>query len=116
MLRPNPQIELHPAWHWTCDECGERNFEVSVVKSVISSEERDALEQYADDVDGMDSIDDDDIDVNFDGGIEDESDDDDDDDDDMLIELVPVVHLTLPRQLRCGKCGATYDDIVVQSL
>ncbi len=31
---------------------------------MISSDERDALEQYAADVDDMDAIDDDDIDVN----------------------------------------------------
>ena len=39
-------VELHQAWHWTCDECGRNNFARSVTAD-LSGLTEDEIRNYA---------------------------------------------------------------------
>ncbi len=43
-----PQVEIHPAFVWTCEECGSENFERAVVHEVSPEEHWELRELYPD--------------------------------------------------------------------
>jgi hypothetical protein len=121
MIKPNPQIELHPAYMWICDECGTTNFERCTVRSIVISE--DDIEEYADSNDQAiaeisDDFDESDIDeLNVEELLGEMDSDDDNDSDDECdecdCEQCVVGEYSVPRLLECPCCGANYDDVVL---
>ena len=50
MISPNPEIELHPAFFWMCEECGADNF-IRQFTAVLSEEEISMIVQdYGEDI------------------------------------------------------------------
>lgn len=44
MSESREQVELHHAWFWLCDECGEENFERVVVAEIGTQEQEEIAE------------------------------------------------------------------------
>ena len=113
MIKPNPQIELHRAWLWTCDECGGENFERCMVRQFVSGIDPDAVDEAIADmtdeeveelIGEVDALDDD------------ESDDDDGDvcecGDPECDGMIAIESFSIPQILECKMCGQVYDDVV----
>lgn len=53
MNKPLLKTELHPAYVWDCDECGQENFARSVVLELSDEEKAEAEEDHGIDPDGV---------------------------------------------------------------
>lgn len=51
-MSDKPQAELHPAFVWDCEKCGEENFCRSIVKEISAEEQAEIAEHYGLDDDG----------------------------------------------------------------
>ncbi len=110
MIKPNPQIELHPAYMWTCDHCGEENFERCMVRDLVSGYDEESEADELAEV--ISELSDEEIEAilgneNEEGSIPDVDDEEDDN------QMVAVSSQSVPQCLECCHCGAVYSDVVL---
>lgn len=45
------EVEIHPAYMWTCDDCGNDNFEYMVIVEMSEDDAREMMERHGGDPD-----------------------------------------------------------------